>query len=95
MHGKPSLTNKIKYKYMANQAEQTNCIKQSKPNKNTAKKHGKPSRTNKADKKIKVTGEVMSSRGDHGTTNTKVSRSLGIESQPMQWLSSFMSEKSM
>ena len=59
------------------------------------KKHDKPSRTNKADKRIKVTGEVMSSRGDHGTTNTKVSRSLGIESQPMQWLSSFMSEKSM
>ena len=59
------------------------------------KKHDKPNRTNKADKNIKVTGEVMSSRGDHGTTNTKVSRSLGIESQPMQWLSSFVNEKSM
>ena len=78
---------------MANQAEQRNCRKHGKPyqpNKILRKKHGKPSRTNKADKRIKVTGEVMSSRGNHGTTNTKVSRSLGIESQPMQWLTSLI-----
>ena len=45
-----------KYKYMANQAEQTNCIKQSKPNKNTAKNMANQAKQTKLTKKLRSRG---------------------------------------
>ena len=45
-----------KYKYMANQAEQTNCIKQSKPNKNTAKNMANQAEQTKLTKELRSRG---------------------------------------